>query len=233
MKVSLIIPTLNEAAHIEHTLKALAPLRVFNKSDQLVEIILVDGGSNDATISLATPLCDQVLQSPKGRSLQMNAGAAAATGDLLLFLHADTQLTIRAIEVVQMAAVTASPRTIWGRFDVTIQGTHSMLPVVAWFMNTRSRLTRIATGDQAIFVSKSLFDSIGGFAPIALMEDVELCSRLKNTLASFIALKDRVETSGRRWEKKGVFRTIFLMWQLRFAFWRGAATESLRQKYES
>jgi len=162
-----------------------------------------------------------VLRSPRGRALQMNAGARAATGDVLVFLHADTRLPLRADELILN-----SP--LWGRFDVLIEGRHPLLKVVAWAMNLRSRLTGIATGDQAIFVRR---DAFPGFPEIALMEDVAL-SRLLKRRAAPACLRARVATSGRRWESRGVLRTIFLMWRLRLLYFLGVSPERLARRYE-
>ena len=214
-RLSVVIPALNEARAIGATLAALAPLRARGH-----EVIVVDGGSSDGTAELAAGLCDRVLTAPRGRALQMNAGARAASGDVLLFLHADTRLPPRADELVLDCPA-------WGRFDVRIEGRHPLLKVVAWAMNLRSRLTGIATGDQAIFVRRELFP---GFPEIALMEDIALC-RVLNRIDAPCCLRERVVTSGRRWEARGVLRTIVLMWRLRLLYFLGASPEALARKY--
>jgi rSAM/selenodomain-associated transferase 2 len=186
-------------------------------------VIVVDGGSADATAALARESSDVVIAAPPGRARQMNAGARAANGSALLFLHADTRLPGGADELI-LGALKASA---WGRFDVSIDGRHPMLPVIAALMNLRSRLTGIATGDQAIFVRRDAFD---GFPEIALMEDVAF-SRAMKRRSRPACLGARVVTSGRRWEDKGVWRTIFLMWRLRWRYWRGDSPDALARLY--
>ena len=224
MTLSIIIPALNEAACIEATLASLAPLRGRGH-----EVIVVDGGSSDGTARVASPLADRVITAPRGRASQMNAGAAEARGDVLLFLHADSRLPDSADGLVAQAL--ASSGRVWGRFDVAIEGTHPMLPVIARFMNARSRLTGIATGDQALFVQRDAFMRLGGFPPLALMEDVALSARLKRQSRP-ACLRANTTTSGRRWESNGVFRTVFLMWRLRLSFFLGASPERLARIYE-
>ena len=220
--LSIVMPVLNEAAGIGASLQALAPQRARG-----AEVIVVDGGSQDATAAQAKPLADAVLLAPRGRARQMNAGAAQAVGEVLLFLHADTLLPPDADARVHEALGTGHD---WGRFDVRIAGRHPMLRVVAAMMNARSRWTGIATGDQALFVRKSVFERVGGFPDQALMEDVELSRRLR-MLSPPACLRQRVVTSGRRWEAQGVWRTIVLMWWLRWRYWRGAPPELLAQAY--
>lgn len=214
LTLSVVVPVLNEAAGIRAALEALAPLRSRGH-----EVIVVDGGSSDRTLELAEGLCDRVLRSPRGRALQMNAGARVANGDVLLFLHADTRLPID---------FRIPESSVWGRFDVRIDGRHPLLKVVGWAMNLRSRLSGIATGDQAIFVRR---DAFPGFPEIALMEDVAL-SRLLKRRAAPACLRARVATSGRRWESRGVLRTIFLMWRLRLLYFLGVSPERLARRYE-
>ncbi len=219
--LTVIVPVLNEAAGIEQALRRLAPYRALG-----AELIVVDGGSSDATAALARPLADLVLQSARGRAAQMNAGARHARGTALLFLHADTVLPAAAGKLL----LEALAHRHWGRFDVAIDGAHPMLRVVAALMNLRSRLTGIATGDQAIFVRRLTFTGLGGYAALPLMEDIELCKRLKRVGAP-ANLRARVATSGRRWEKNGVWRTIFLMWRVRFAYFCGADPRRLARAY--
>ncbi|MFM7295095.1 MAG: TIGR04283 family arsenosugar biosynthesis glycosyltransferase [Burkholderiales bacterium] len=218
MNLSIIIPAHNEAEQIA---QSLAPLQSFRARG--AEVIVVDGGSTDQTVSQSEPLADRVVISPKGRATQMNAGATVARGGVLLFVHADSILPKNADLLI--ASAIESGQT-WGRFDVSIRGTHFMLPIVAWFMNRRSRLSGISTGDQGLFVTRHAFDRVGGFPPQPLMEDVEICKRLRK-LTPPACLSARMSTSGRRWEKNGVWRTIFLMWKLRFQYWRGANPDEL------
>ncbi len=221
--LSTIVPTLNEAAGIVAHLATLQPLRRRGG-----EVIVVDGGSADDTLKLAGPLVDQVITARRGRAAQMNAGARSASGDVLLFLHADTRLPEGADSLLKR--VLTDERWEWGRFDVVIEGTHPLLRLVAWSMNRRSRLTGIATGDQALFVRRKAFARVGGFPDLPLMEDIALSRRLKR-LGRPLCLGERVTTSGRRWERRGVLRTIVLMWQLRAWYWLGADPSQLARAY--
>ena len=223
MHLSIVIPALNEAANI---VAALAPLQ--RMRDKGAEVILVDGGSRDATKTLAAPWVDEIIDSPPGRAKQMNAGAAAATGEALLFLHADSHLPAAADQVI-FESLTGS-QSVWGRFDVAIVGHHVMLPIIAWFMNHRSRLTGIATGDQGIFVTRAVFAQLAGFPEQPLMEDIELCKRLKK-IGPPLCLHEKIITSGRRWESHGVWRTIVLMWWLRLQYWLGASPDKIHRAY--
>jgi len=223
--LSIIIPVLDEAAAIADALCALSPLRARG-----AEAIVVDGGSTDDTLARATPLADRVIAGARGRAAQMNAGAALARGAVLLFLHADTRLPPDADRLVLDGL--AKFGRAWGRFDVAIEGRHALLPLVAAFMNARSRLTGIATGDQAMFMTREAFGAAGGFPDIVLMEDIELARRLKR-ISRPLSLRARVSTSGRRWESRGVVRTILLMWRLRLAYFFGADPKELRARYES
>jgi len=222
-KLSIIMPVLNEGEGIAAALDALAVLRALG-----TEVMVVDGGSRDATIQRARLRADRVIAAPRGRGLQMNAGADKATGDVLLFLHADTRLPADADHVV-LNGLERSGR-VWGRFDAEIEGQSPLLVVIAWLMNLRSRLTGIATGDQAMFVRRDAFQAAGGFAAIPLMEDVELCKRLRR-VSRPLCLRERVVTSGRRWEKDGVLNTVVLMWRLRLAYFLGADPKALARRY--
>jgi rSAM/selenodomain-associated transferase 2 len=222
MRLSVVVPVLDEAGGIAAHLAALRPLR-----ERGTEVVVVDGGSRDGTPALARPLADKVLAAPRGRASQMNAGAEAASGDVLLFLHADTRLPPDADRLV--ADVLARGRE-WGRFDVRIEGRHSLLAVVARMMNLRSRLTGVATGDQAIFVIRDAFRTVGGYAAIPLMEDIALSRALKRRSRP-ACLSAKATTSGRRWETRGVVRTILAMWRLRAAFFLGADPRRLAAAY--
>ena len=224
-QITVVIPTLDEAAWIRGTLAALQPLR-----EQGHDVIVVDGGSADGTPELAQPLADRVISAPRGRASQMNAGAAEARGDVLLFLHADTLLPPHAGDLVLEGL--ASSRLLWGRFDVRIAGRHWLLPAVAWLMNFRSRATGIATGDQAIFVWREVFLRVGGFPSIPLMEDIALSGALARKTPP-LCLAERVTTSGRRWEARGVLRTVARMWWLRLRFALGASPERLAELYDA
>ena len=221
MTLSIIVPVLNEAPGIASALLALAHVR-----QQGAELIVVDGGSSDNTAALCNGLADQVLLAPRGRALQMNIGAAHASGSTLLFLHADTRLPLAAMPAIEEALQSHA----WGRFDVSISGHSMLLPLVAQLMNWRSRYSGIATGDQAIFVTRKAFDGAGGFPDQPLMEDVELSRRLLRH-GRPACLQLRVLTSGRRWEQLGVWRTVVLMWRLRFLYWLGTPPEHLARHY--
>lgn len=221
--VSIVIPVLNEGARIEAALAALAPCRARG-----VEVIVVDGGSSDDTCERARAKADRVLSAARGRASQMNAGAAVARGAVLIFLHADTHLPAEADRLAARAL--GEPGAVWGRFDIRIAGRHPVLPVVAALMNLRSRLTGIATGDQAMFVRRETFAQVGGFPDIALMEDIAL-SRTLRRIARPVCRHERVTTSGRRWEARGVWRTILLMWRLRLGYYFGAAPSDLARRY--
>jgi rSAM/selenodomain-associated transferase 2 len=222
-KISIIIPVLDEGEEIAGALDRLADLRALG-----VEVIVVDGGSRDATVLRARPRADTVISAERGRAAQMNAGAARASGNVLLFLHADTRLPRDADRMV-LDGLHRSARA-WGRFDVRIEGRHRLLPVVGWLMGMRSRLTGIATGDQAMFVRRDAFIAAGGFPAIPLMEDIALSKRLKR-VSRPVCLRDCVVTSGRRWEQNGILSTVLLMWRLRLAFFLGADPGQLAHRY--
>lgn len=226
-RLSVIVPVLNEAPRIQAALQALAPLVARGG-----QVVVADGGSTDDTVALALVTLAgsvQVIHAPRGRALQMNAGAQQASGDILLFLHADTQLPPHADSLIEQA-LAAGPQ-VWGRFDVRIEGRPKFLRVIAAFMNLRSRWTGIATGDQAMFMTRAAFDAVGGFAAQPLMEDITM-SALLLKLSGPACLRARAVTSGRRWETRGVCSTLLLMWRLRFAYWRGAAPERLAKLYQ-
>ncbi|HMY97162.1 MAG: TIGR04283 family arsenosugar biosynthesis glycosyltransferase [Pseudomonadales bacterium] len=223
MRLCIIVPILNEAQRLPRLLDELAPLQ-----RQGVEVILVDGGSDDGSAGMVEAAGFTLVRSARGRARQMNAGAALARGDTLLFLHADTRLPAQAIQSIEQAL--AAGTACWGRFDVTLSGRSCLLWVVARMMNWRSRCSGIATGDQAIFVTRAVFDAVGGFPDQPLMEDIELSRRLKRRSRP-ACLRNRVLTSGRRWHGKGPWRTILLMWRLRWAYWRGTPAEQLARRY--
>lgn len=223
MQISIVVPVLNEADNLRSLLEMLAPLRARGH-----EVIVVDGGSEDGTLGIATKAADRAIRAPRGRASQQNAGAAIASGEALLFLHADTRLPPDADRLVADALALRA----WGRFDVAIDSVHPMLGLVAAMMNLRSRLTGIATGDQAIFMRRDAYASVGGFPAIALMEDIEISARLRR-LGPPACLRARVTTSARRWESAGVVRTILLMWRLRLMYFLGADPDQLARRYRS
>ncbi|HZA95025.1 MAG TPA: TIGR04283 family arsenosugar biosynthesis glycosyltransferase [Burkholderiaceae bacterium] len=225
MRLAVVVPVFNEVTSIASTLARLQPLRVRG-----AQVIVVDGGSTDASLAIAKPHADQLLTSPRGRSQQMNAGAKAAIAggaDVLMFLHADSELPDSADCLIDSALRTSG--RAWGRFDVRIDGP-PMLGIVSAMMNLRSRLTGIVTGDQGIFVTRTAFEQLGGFAPIALMEDIEFAKRAKQ-LSWPAAISTRIVTSGRRWQRHGIWRTIVLMWRFRAAYFFGADPQRLAQRY--
>lgn len=227
MRLSIIIPVLNEAEGLPDMLGHL-----LSQCGSDSEVIVVDGGSTDDSRQAAARAGARVICSERGRARQMNVGAAAAQGDTFLFLHADTVLPPSVEHAIETAIRRGwrAHEYAWGRFDVRIAGRPFMLRVVASLMNRRSRLTGIATGDQAMFMTRRAFESVGGFPDQPLMEDVELSKRLL-ALSRPICLKDRVVTSGRRWEAHGVWKAIWLMWRLRWLYWRGVPASELAKSY--
>ncbi|MFZ2288198.1 MAG: TIGR04283 family arsenosugar biosynthesis glycosyltransferase [Halopseudomonas yangmingensis] len=223
MKLSIVMPVRNEAAGI---VQALLPLQELRGA---LELIVVDGQSQDATRLLAQPLADQLLESSPGRARQMNTGAAAAQGDWLLFLHADTRLPDGFISLLQEAQDSGAD---WGRFDVQLEPSSALLRLVARMINLRSRLTGVCTGDQALFLRRRLFEQLGGYAEIPLMEDVELSKRLRRVNRPY-CITTPLTTSSRRWQQHGTLRTILLMWRLRLLYWLGVAPERLAESYRS
>ena len=221
MDFSIIIPTLNEEKTLHACLSALQALR-YN-----CEVIIVDGGSIDNTRQIAAPLADKLLTSTTGRALQMNNGASQAAGSVLIFLHADTYLPENALPLI---AKHINKNAQWGRFDIQLSGKPFMLKVIARMMNWRSRLTGIATGDQVIFVTRRAFEQAGCYPAISLMEDIALCTALKK-IGSPICLKAKVISSGRRWERNGVYKTMLLMWYLRWRYYFGADPQTLADLY--
>jgi rSAM/selenodomain-associated transferase 2 len=223
LQLSIIIPALNEAGCIRDILQQLQALRA-----QGHEVILVDGGSCDETIALAQPLVDQLLPAPAGRALQMNVGAQAAGGQMFWFLHADTRVPDKAAQLIIEALRQAGS---WGRFDVRLSGDKFLLRLVERMMNWRSRFTGVASGDQGIFVSRELFERVGGFAELPLMEDIDLSRRLKSEQWP-VCLRNTLTASSRRWEQKGILRTITLMWVLRLAYFLGVPPARLAVHYD-
>jgi rSAM/selenodomain-associated transferase 2 len=221
MSVAIIIPILNEAANLlalKHNLAQLQPA-----AD---EVVLMDGSSTDDTVAQAQALGFTVLQAPRGRARQMNAGAQATTAELLLFLHVDTRLPVDALQQIQQA----DSHKHWGYFAVWIDDSRQIFSIISHLINLRSRLTAIATGDQAIFVSRALFEHVGGYKNIPLMEDIDL-SRTLNLLSKPLCLRQQVLTSARRWQRYGIGTTILLMWRLRFLYWCGVPATQLAKDY--
>lgn len=222
LSVSIIVPALNEAGRIGDCLSSLRALGE-------CEIVVVDGGSRDDTWEESARVADRVIESPLGRALQMNAGAAASSGSVLWFVHADTVPPPESLALIRAALEDGSP---WGRFDVRLDGRHPAFRVIERFINWRSALTGIATGDQAIFMTRQAFDAVGGYPEIALMEDVAISKALKS-LHDPSRIHEPVISSSRRWESRGILRTTLLMWRLRYAYWRGADPARLARLYRS
>jgi rSAM/selenodomain-associated transferase 2 len=221
LKLSIIIPVLNEEAGLSRLNSHLQAIR-----NQGHEVIIVDGGSRDNTLALAYELADHVIVSKVGRAVQMNNGAAIANGDVFVFLHADTFLPDDAVQII----CTAMTGNCWGRFNVRLSSKRFVFRIIERFINLRSCLTSIVTGDQAMFIERSLFESVAGFPEIALMEDVEMSRRLKKT-GRPICIKQKATTSSRRWENKGVVATVLLMWKLRLYYFFGMSPDKLNRLY--
>ncbi|MGH1472261.1 MAG: TIGR04283 family arsenosugar biosynthesis glycosyltransferase [Cellvibrionaceae bacterium] len=224
MVLSIIIPVVNESATINTVLTPLQALR----EKKLIEIIVVDGGSDDDTVEQSVLLADTVLSSPKGRSLQMNIGADASTGDVLIFLHADTIVPEKYFS--ELKKIFNTKDNFWGFSSVELSGSHWFFRIIEKTINIRSRLTAVATGDQALFISRSLFFTVGRFPQIPLMEDVAI-SKLLRHIKRPCMLSSSVKTSSRRWEENGIFKTIALMWWLRASYFFGVSPENLAKKY--
>ncbi len=220
--LSVIIPARNEAAALPLLLDDLAGLRAVG-----AELLLVDGGSQDDTCALARGRVDQLLHCAPGRARQMNQGAAAAHGDYLWFVHADTRVSEQAVNAL---LATLQERPVWGRFDVRLSGSGLVLRMIGCMISLRSRITGIASGDQGVFVYRRQFEALGGYAEIPLMEDIELCRRLKR-LTRPRCLRPVLLTSSRRWQQHGVWRTVWLMWCLRLAYYCGISPEKLARRY--
>jgi len=220
--IDIVVPVLNEAGALPALLADRRRLR------RKAGFIFVDGGSCDGTVTLLRRAGVRWLASDPGRARQMNAGAAASNAEILLFLHVDTRLDSSHIEDVLQAMRDSD--VVGGRFDVRLSGRHPAFRVIEFFINLRSRLTRISTGDQAIFVRRDVFESLGGFPEQPLMEDVEFSKRLKR-LGRIACLRRRVTTSSRRWECRGIARTVLLMWWLRLRYWLGADPAALERWY--
>ena len=221
MSVSIIIPVLNEEQSICATLERLQVFR-----QQGCEVIVVDAGSVDNTDVIAAALSDQLITSGKGRALQMNLGASHAQHDILWFLHADTLVPENAIDIIETSLTDRG----WGRFNVKLSGAHGMFRIIELMMNIRSCITAIATGDQGIFVKHTLFSRLGGYPEIPLMEDIALSKKLKQ-VSRPVCIKDNLVTSSRRWEEKGIMKTVLLMWKLRFLYFIGVSADDLARQY--
>ena len=220
--LTIVIPVLNEARILPDRLEALQFVRCRD-----VELIVVDGGSTDDSLEISGAFCDRALRSPAGRARQMNEGAWHASGEWLLFLHADTRLEREAFEAL-LGALVGEPD--WGWFDVRIEGEHPLLSLTAAMMNARASLTKVATGDQGLFMKKALFDAVGGFPDMPLMEDVALSKALRGVAKSTV-IRTPLATDGRRWDQGGWLRTVLRMWGLRFAFWAGVGPDRLANYY--
>jgi len=224
LKLSVIIPCLNEANNIVNTLMRLQAIRKRGH-----EIIICDGGSHDNTQTLSTPLVDKFIHAKAGRAIQMNAAAKHANGDVLCFLHADT-LTPETVDKIILSSL--NEKNSWGFFSIKLSSKRWQFRIIEWFINKRSRISCIGTGDQGIFINAHLFKSMSGFAEINLMEDIELSKRLKKINSPVFIHKHYITTSSRRWEKHGILTTVFLMWKLRLSYFLGANENSLAKAYK-
>lgn len=223
--LSVVVPVLNEAAGLASIIENLGAH--CRSSIHHIEVFFVDGGSDDDSVAIITGYGYSCISSDKGRAKQMNAGAAQANADCFLFLHADSELPGGGLDEV----IHTLRDHQWGRFDIRVSGNAKMFVVISFFINWRSRLTGIATGDQGIFVRKSLFKNVGGFADQPLMEDIHISEKLGKVSAPR-CLRSRITTSGRRWQQKGIWKTIFLMWWLRLMYWFGVSPLKLAKRYE-
>ena len=221
MFISIIIPVLNEEQSVKALLQQLQLYR-----QQGHEVIVVDGGSDDETVSISKPLADKVITSDAGRAKQMNNGVEESTNEVLWFLHADTSIPENVIETIQESL----NKYDWGRFNIKLSGSHFLFRIIEKMINIRSCLSGVATGDQGIFVKRKIFKSIGGYPEILLMEDVVLSKKLK-TISQPICIKETLTTSSRRWKKNGIIKTILLMWYLRFLYWIGVTPDKLAKLY--
>ncbi len=221
--IAVIVPLLNERDRLPGLLQMLAGLHAD-------EVVIVDGGSTDGTELLLAEAGLPWCRGRPGRAAQMNRGAEQCRSEILLFLHADTEITSIALQ--HLREVMSDPdRVVGGRFDVRLSGNAALFRIIEYFINLRSRLTKISTGDQGIFVRRDLFERVGGFPDQPLMEDIEFSKRLKRE-GRLACLRDKVTTSSRRWEKHGIIRTTMLMWKLRFLYWVGVTPERLARMYQ-
>ena len=221
MPISIIIPALNEEKSIKALLQQLQLYR-----QQGHEVIVVDGGSNDETVSISKPLADKVITSGAGRARQMNKGVAESANEVLWFLHADTSIPENVVETIQKSL----DKCEWGRFNIELSGSKFLFRIIEKMINIRSCLSGVATGDQGIFVKRKTLESIGGYSEIPLMEDIALSNKLK-TISQPVCIKETITTSSRRWEKNGIIITILLMWYLRFLYWIGVTPDKLAKLY--
>lgn len=225
MKLSIIIPALNESRHLLASLQSLSLLK-----NHPHEIIIVDGGSDDDTLKIAEPYVDFIFTSEKGRATQMNMGAAHASGDILWFLHADSLIPDNAYK--HICTSLQNNQHIWGRFNIKLSGSNPVFRIIEQLINLRSKITKIATGDQGIFVLRSEFEKLNGFAAQPLMEDIQLCKQLKKISAP-ACLVNTITTSSRRWESRGIIKTVILMWYLRLAYFLGTPASKLAKQYQN
>lgn len=216
------MPVLNEASGIDHSLQTL--LKTLQARWQ---VVVCDGGSVDATLERLAAYPVQVVKAQAGRAVQMNAGAGCATGPLLVFLHGDTRLPNH---FNQLMEAFLDSDFEWGRFDVTLDNPRWPFRMIAWFMNQRSAITGVCTGDQTLFMRRDFFQRMGGYAELPLMEDVEFSLRAR-VQARPLRIRVPVVTSSRRWSRHGVVRTILLMWWLRLAYRLGVSPQRLQRWY--
>jgi rSAM/selenodomain-associated transferase 2 len=215
---------LNEAPGIVRTLEAI------RDGAPAAEIIVVDGGSTDGGVEVARSRCDIILNAHRGRSLQMNAGAARACGGALAFVHADTMVPLTFARDIEVAL--ANPTVVGGRFDVRLDDDHPLCILIGTLISLRSRISRTGTGDQAIFVRKEIFESLGGFPDLAICEDLDFARRMKRA-GQIACLRSKVTTSARRWRKGGIMRTVLRMWTIRLLYLAGVSPVRLARMYSN
>ncbi|WP_269764225.1 TIGR04283 family arsenosugar biosynthesis glycosyltransferase [Ghiorsea bivora] len=218
-----MIPVYNEEETLPHALREIQKLNL-EATDQL---IFIDGGSNDHTKQLIQDAGFHCLVSQAGRAKQMNMGAQNTKSDIILFLHIDTSISSSNISNIKK---TYNQGYLSGRFNIRLSSSGLSYQIISFFMNARSCLSKISTGDQAMFVRRDVFETVGGFPDLPLMEDIALSKKLR-PLGHIACLKDTLVTSSRRWEKYGVINTVLLMWKLRFLYWIGISPEKLAKMY--
>jgi len=221
LSIAVIVPVLNEQAALPALIDRLKMLSVD-------EVVVVDGGSMDGTCDLLDVSGLRWITAPAGRAVQMNTGSAICLSDIYLFIHSDTEIDSSCFDAIKAAM--QHPETVGGRFEVRLSGGHPALRMIAWFINLHSRLSGISTGDQCLFVRRSVFMRMGGFPELPLMEDIEFSKRLKRQ-GRIACLRERVTTSSRRWEQHGILKTVLLMWCLRLLYWLGVPAARLATMY--
>ncbi len=219
--IAIVIPVRNEAAMLPQALQRLKALQGVD------EIVFVDGESSDGSAALIQAAGFICLLSTAGRAKQMNMGTAQTKSEIILYLHVDTAISSSHISDIKK---TYNQAFAYGRFDVSLSNKRLTYRIISFFINLRSCLSKVATGDQGIFVRRTMFEAVGGYPEIPLMEDIALTKALRRK-GKVLCLRNKLETSSRRWEQHGVMRTVWLMWKLRFLYWLGVSPEKLAGMY--